>query len=370
MSDLILHRAATHAPHDHAIILPEPRHGGISIRVAELKDLAFIDALQKKHSRQVGFLFRDSLEKHIATGRVLIAQTPGTGAVGYVVASDKYLKREELGIVYQLVVLPGKQRGLVGATLVKEVFHRAAYGCRLFCCWCAQDLEANHFWESMGFLPIAFRTGSRTAGSKRTPRTHIYWQRRIREGDTETPYWFPSETQGGAIGEARLVLPLPPGTHWSDAKPSILPGMEGVNVLPPGAVDPNSKERRGGTRKALAGKAASAVTIRPPTTHQGGMWFAPPAPPAPPPPTKEQIAAAKKAAAEERKRNKERFKHDPKLVEAARELRDKYTEQINCGLQLPPSASGKYDVSRSLEAAPTYREAMRLGTTSPKMLAA
>jgi hypothetical protein len=37
----------------------------------------------------------------------------------------------------------------------------------------------------------------------------------------------------------------------------------------------------------------------------------------------------------------------------ARELRDRYIEQINAGLLLPPSACGKYDVSRQLEAAPS-----------------
>jgi hypothetical protein len=35
-------------------------------------------------------------------------------------------------------------------------------------------------------------------------------------------------------------------------------------------------------------------------------------------------------------------------VEAARELRDRYIEQINANLLLPPSANGKYDVSRQL----------------------
>jgi len=43
----------------------------------------------------------------------------------------------------------------------------------------------------------------------------------------------------------------------------------------------------------------------------------------------------------------------PKFFSAVRELRDKYTEQINAGLLLPPSANGKYDVSRQLEAAPS-----------------
>src|SRR3954464_10775715 len=93
----------------------------------------------------------------------------------------------------------------------------------MYCLWCAQDLAANRFWESVGFVPLAFRTGSSGKG-----RTHIFWQKRIREGDTTTPWWFPSETSGGAIGDGRLVLPIPPGTHWSDAKPLILPGQERV----------------------------------------------------------------------------------------------------------------------------------------------
>src|SRR5437879_9684500 len=89
------------------------------------------------------------------------------------------------------------------------------------CCWCAQDIEANYFWESHGFIPLAFRSGSR--GKQ---RVHICWQRRIREGDTTTPYWFPAQTSAGSIREDRLVLPIPPGTHWRDVMPVVLPGAE------------------------------------------------------------------------------------------------------------------------------------------------
>jgi hypothetical protein len=71
-------------------------------------------------------------------------------------------------------------------------------------------------------------------------------------------------------------------------------------------------------------------------------------PPAPKPGSPEEKAAKK---AEKPKR--EKFKNDPKVVEAARELRDRYIEQINAGLLLPRSACGKYDVSRQLEAAPS-----------------
>jgi GNAT superfamily N-acetyltransferase len=79
--------------------------------------------------------------------------------LGYCASRDRYLKRDELGVIYQLCVAPGVQRKLVGASLIKAVFERSAYGCRLYCCWCAQDLAANYFWESLGFVPIAFRAG-------------------------------------------------------------------------------------------------------------------------------------------------------------------------------------------------------------------
>src|SRR5439155_19994927 len=87
-----------------------------------------------------------------------------------------------------------------------------------FCCWCAQDIESNYLWESLGFVPLAFRTGSRD-----NRRVHIFWQRRIREGDCETPYWFPAQTTSGSIREDRLVFPIPPGKRWNDQMPVIVP---------------------------------------------------------------------------------------------------------------------------------------------------
>jgi hypothetical protein len=68
---------------------------------------------------------------------------------------------------------------------------------------------------------------------------------------------------------------------------------------------------------------------------------APPAPPAPPAqPPKPESKPAKP------ERPKERL--DPQLVANARELRDRYLEQVNERLLLAPS--GKYDVARALTA--------------------
>ena len=81
------------------------------------------------------------------------------------------------------------------------MFDRAGWRCKLFCCWCAQDIEANRFWESLGFVALAFR-----AESRQKRRVHIFWQRRIRAGDMTTPWWFPSPTSSGSIRQDRLVF--------------------------------------------------------------------------------------------------------------------------------------------------------------------
>jgi len=265
--------------------------------------------------------------------------------IGYAIGHDQYFKRDDVGIIYQLNVLPTKRRGLIGATLIKAMFERAAYGCRLFCCWCAQDIEANHFWEALGFVPLAFRTGSREKG-----RVHIFWQRRIRAGDETTPYWFPSQTGGGSIREDRLVFPIPPGTHWSDAKPIVLPALSSVEgasapvdepqqaALP--AFGSEAQARRAGRHV----RAAKPRVARPASRPLGGFVF--------------QSAVIPQAPAEKPKRacpeqgrreQRQRVKNDPKHIAAARELRDRWLERVNApGGASILTSSGKYDVARAL----------------------
>jgi hypothetical protein len=277
----------------------------------------------------VGFMPRGQLETNIAAGNVLIAQNPATTErIGYVIFKDKYFKREDLGIIYQLNVLPGKQRGLIGASLLKAQFERSAYGCKLYCCWCAQDIQANYFWESVGFVPIAFRAGSRAK-----ERVHIFWQKRIRAGDTTTPYWFPSQTTGGAIREDRLVFPIPPGTTWQDAKPLILPGeVRGQSSEFSLGIREEQKKIAGPRQKRAKREPAEPVTFRAMSGLRAG--------PAP------QTALAKREAPKAPKAPKVKQKNDPRLVAAARELRDRYLEEFNGGRLLPTPTNQKYDVCR------------------------
>jgi N-acetylglutamate synthase-like GNAT family acetyltransferase len=206
-------------------IVPIPKFP-IHIRTATMADIPFMDALQKKYAKALGYFTRKQFEGYVEPGHVLIAEREGGRPIGYLISKDRYLKRNELGVIFQLCVAPDVQRGFVGATLVRTAFERSAYGCRLYCLWCAQDLDANRFWESLGFVPIAFR-----AGSDRKKRVHIFWQKRIVDRDTETKWWYPCKTEGGALGADRIVFPIPPGVHWSEVTAPEIPGAKAAPTL-------------------------------------------------------------------------------------------------------------------------------------------
>ena len=363
MSDLIVSPSAL-------VPTPLPRIG-ISIRPGVLGDVPFMDSLQKLHTRQVGWMPTKQFEGKINARHVLIAETSAVGAtpaspvspdradspragdagvapaktpVGYLIGNDQYFKHDDVGIIYQMNVLPGRQRGMIGASLLRAQFDRSAWGCKLYCCWCAQDIAANRFWEAMGFVPLAFR-----AGSEKKARVHIFWQKRIRQDDTTTPWWFPSKTGAGSLREDRIVLPIPPGTHWSDAKPLIFPQAPGETTTlgeASPAVLPAPKAKR-------ANKEKPAAVVEPlPVVNRNGLRFDIPQP-------GEALpvivpVGAKKTAAKRTKAEKVKRLCDPRLVSAARELRDRWLEQINAAPLLP---SGKYDVCRAITG-PNARSAL------------
>ncbi|MGB7157970.1 MAG: hypothetical protein WBD40_07875 [Tepidisphaeraceae bacterium] len=135
------------------------------------------------------------------------------------------------------------------------------------------------------------------------------------------------------------MLPIPPGTHWSEAKPLVLPAQRGLGILPePETAAP--RERSGETPKPRK-KDVPPVRAKP-VPLSGALFFAPPAP---------EPSAAKEKLTREKK---PKAKNDPKLVSAARELRDRYLEHVNgeqANERLLMTSRGKYDVSRVLQSA-------------------
>src|SRR5438105_8999557 len=104
-------------------MIPQPRTP-VTIRPATMEDLPFIDSLQKLQAKQVGWMPTKQLEGKIRAGHVLIAEegcrlqepppqpshgVPGEGGrVGYLIASDQYFKRDDVGIIYQINIAEGK----------------------------------------------------------------------------------------------------------------------------------------------------------------------------------------------------------------------------------------------------------------------
>lgn len=341
-------------------IIPVPRCP-VTVRTATLDDAGFIDQLQKMHSHMVGWFPRKQMEAYIEGEHVLLAENDTSEPVGYCIFKDQYMKRDDVGIVYQLNVLPLRQRNLIGATLVKTAFERAAYGCKLFCCWCAQDIQANWFWESIGFVPLAFRTGSR--GKQ---RIHIFWQRRIREGDDGpggTPWWFPYQTQAGAVREDRIVLPIPPETHWRDVMPLVLPDQEQSSAsdndqpktLPGGApvkTRPDQPKLTGAQRAAIR-RAQSAHLKGVPVGKKAivtgsGIKYVDRTDYVPELDDPDELREEATKKAKRKRASKPKAKHDPKMLKQARELRDRYLEEVNERGLLPAAwPEGKYDVTRA-----------------------
>jgi hypothetical protein len=274
-------------------------------------------------------------EGKIKLGHVLVSETNGE-RVGYCIGNDQYFKRDDVGIIYQMNVLPGRQRGLIGASLLKAQFERSAYGCKLYCCWCAQDIAANKFWEAMGFVPLAYRAGSEKKGPKGSARVHIFWQKRIQQGDTTTPWWFPAKTTGGSIREDRIVLPIPPGTHWSDAKPLVLP--EAPKELVGQVLTCREPKKR------QVKTCPTETALQPKPIKRNGLMFDIPK-------QGELLLEAMPVKAAKPKTPKVKRVCDPRLVSAARELRDRWLEQVNSG-QARIESAGKYEVARALAIEP------------------
>jgi ribosomal protein S18 acetylase RimI-like enzyme len=337
-----------------AIPLPAPRVP-VTTRIATLADLRAIDALQKLHHKQLGFFPRAQMEGYLTNQWVLAAEESATGKlIGYCASRDRYQKRDELGAIFQLCVNPNAQRMFIGANLLRAVFERAAYGCKLFCCWCAQDLAANHFWESMGFVPLAFRAGSR--GRR---RVHIFWQKRIREADTGTPWWYPCKTDAGSIREDRIVFPIPPGMRWDDDMPRVVPEEANPNpgaraVGPALRADPHQDESskpRANLKQSENPNQSANHKSKIANPHRyaisgSKLHFVTPAPAA--------TAAAALAVVKPKATRAKASRSDPRLIAAARELRDRWLERVNSG-EDRPQVTGKYSLNRALSGSPDSR---------------
>jgi len=310
----------------------------LTLRPGTMNDLAWIDQMQRVHAGKLGFLWAKAIRKRLECGWVRVAIDDHGTQFGFVMWGEGYSGRDDVTICYQLAVVPAHHRRLIGASLVRSWLDAVPFGMRLAVCWCAQDLPANRFWESVGFNALAWRTGSR-----RQQRAHIWWIRNVRQGD-HFPLWMPVKTQGGAIQEERLIVPILPGQHWSDPLPALMPQGKGETTLASG-LPPITQFEEDRVKRAAGEKVPGPVI-----GHAGPSGPEPEPPRAvvtrhgikfiggagtPPPKGRSKVPRVKRV-------------HDPELRRKLRDLRDRYLDALHSGrLDLP--SSQKWDVGRVID---------------------
>lgn len=124
------------------------------VRNSNIKDLLFIDKLQKDNAYAVGFIQRTVWDKYVFGGErnfTVFVCEKNTDPVGYILLTpgrtmNSYAK------IQQICVRDDARRldyGTALITVVKdfcETFNRAGVTLR-----CRNDLESNKFWKALGF---------------------------------------------------------------------------------------------------------------------------------------------------------------------------------------------------------------------------
>lgn len=173
--------AAPRQPSDctyHVAPIPKAQ----SLSRATVRDLHFIDSLQKKFGRSLGFLPTQALEVNLEAGNVDLAMENDEPA-GYLLCRPRLAWQPLLGSIVQAAVAMDAQRRRHGLALLLQVEERArAAGQVALQANCAVGVEANEFWQAAGFKPIAHLTPATKSG-----REIICWRKPLVR---KLPSWF------------------------------------------------------------------------------------------------------------------------------------------------------------------------------------
>lgn len=155
--------------------------------------LTLVDSLQRQAVDQVAFYPRDTLRKAIEDGNVEFAFENGEPC-GYLWHGPYNPHRD--AVIYQAVIHYDLRRRQHGAELVTRIERDARLaGCNAVRCRCRSDIEANDFWQTLGFGCIATAPG----GIRRNAVINV-WRKPIALGLfdawTVAPSTLPADRRG------------------------------------------------------------------------------------------------------------------------------------------------------------------------------
>jgi N-acetylglutamate synthase-like GNAT family acetyltransferase len=160
----------------------EPKKETRGLLKATAADLIFVDSLQKKFGRSLGFLPRQALELNIQRGNVTLT-TENADSAGYLLVRPILKWRPEMASIVQAAVCMDAQRRHHGLALLLLIEQEArSRGQVAIQANCAIGVEANEFWAAAGFKPIAHLTPATKSG-----REIICWRKPLQRS---LPAWF------------------------------------------------------------------------------------------------------------------------------------------------------------------------------------
>jgi len=129
---------------------------GLMIHNATTADLDRIKSLADAHKNELGFVLRPALAASIDRGEVIVAKNT-TGIVGFV---EYHHRHDDQTTLYHIAVRPDHRRQGIGRQLVKALIHDAGECHKGFIqLKCPVDLEANRFYERLGFSQVDIQPG-------------------------------------------------------------------------------------------------------------------------------------------------------------------------------------------------------------------
>lgn len=147
--------------------LPAPPE--VIVRPGRADDLRYLDHLQGRNRNALGFLPWSALRDYLNRGRVLLV-TQGHHPAGH------FLTLPSGKIVQACVEYDLRRRYLATALLNGYLATLNPELTPSVGCWCADDLDANSFWQAAGFTHDATRELRQAA---RLRRTHRHWTKDV-----------------------------------------------------------------------------------------------------------------------------------------------------------------------------------------------
>lgn len=138
------------------------------VRKAISSDLDAIKHLADKSRQELGFVLRSALAKSIERGEVFVAEN-SSSIVGFV---EYHHRQDEQTTLYHIAVQHDHRQINIGRQLVQALLSEASQ-CdkRHIQLKCPVDLEANEFYERLGFSQLEIQHGRK--------RDLVIWQKPI-----------------------------------------------------------------------------------------------------------------------------------------------------------------------------------------------